>query len=99
MVIHRHRTALENGVLLIGIPTIASAGIGDSEALIQQVPHSFLFHHDNPKAVDDALHFIENLSEVNHQKIRDCGIAYFSIEKSAESYIQSFNKLSNLCNK
>lgn len=83
---------------LMGIPTIASAGIGDSEELIKQVPNAFLFHHDNPNAIDEALRFVENLSEVNHQKIREFGINFFSIEKSAESYIQSFNKLSNICN-
>jgi glycosyltransferase involved in cell wall biosynthesis len=84
--------------LLMGIPTIASAGIGDSEELMNQVPNSFLFHHDNPNAIDEALLFVENLSEINHQKIREFGINFFSIEKSAESYIQSFNKLSNICN-
>ena len=79
--------------LLMGIPTIASAGIGDSEALMKQVPNSFLFHHDKPGAIDDALSFVENLSEVNHQKIRECGIAFFSIEKSAESYTLALNKI------
>ncbi|WP_293892625.1 glycosyltransferase [Flavobacterium sp.] len=84
--------------LLMGIPTIASAGIGDSEELIKQVPNTFLFYHDKPNAIDEALRFVENLSEINHQKIREFGINFFSVEKSAESYIQSFNKLSNICN-
>ncbi len=84
--------------LLMGIPTIASAGIGDSEAILSQVPNAFLFHHENTQAANDALQFVENLSQVNHQGIRACGLDFFSIEKSAEAYIQSFNKLSNLCN-
>jgi glycosyltransferase involved in cell wall biosynthesis len=84
--------------LLMGLPTIASAGIGDSEAIMSQVPNAFLFHHQNPQATKDALQFLENLSQVDHQGIRACGITYFSIEKSAKAYIQSFNKLSNLCN-
>ena len=84
--------------LLMGIPTIASAGIGDSEVLMKEVPDTFLLYHDNPNATDEALRFVENLSEINHQKIREFGINFFSIEKSAESYIQSFNKLSNICN-
>jgi glycosyltransferase involved in cell wall biosynthesis len=83
--------------LLMGIPTIASAGIGDSEAIMSQVPNTFLFHHENPEAIKEALQFVEDLSQVDHQGIRACGITYFSIEKSAEAYIQSFNKLSNLC--
>jgi glycosyltransferase involved in cell wall biosynthesis len=84
--------------LLMGIPTIASAGIGDSETIMSQVPNSFLFHHNNPQAADQALQYVENLSQVDHLGIRACGKSYFSIEKSAEAYIQSFNKLSNLCN-
>lgn len=83
---------------LMGIPTIASAGIGDTEELMKEAPHSFLFYHDNPKNIADAVSFVENLSHVNHDKIRQFGISFFSIEKSAGSYIQSFNKLSNLCN-
>lgn len=79
--------------LLMGIPTIASAGIGDSEELMKEVPNAFLFHHDNPNAIDEALHFVENLSNVNHQKICEYGIQYFSIEKSAESYVVALNKL------
>lgn len=79
--------------LLMGIPTIASAGIGDSDEIMKQVPNTFLFHHDNPNAIDEALHFVENLSEVNHQKIREFGINFFSIEKSAERYIVALNKL------
>lgn len=79
--------------LLMGLPTIASAGIGDSEAIISQVPNAFLFHHDNPVAISEALQFLENATPVDHQGIRASGIASFSIEKSAEAYIQSFNKL------
>jgi glycosyltransferase involved in cell wall biosynthesis len=84
--------------LLMGIPTIASAGIGDSEAIMAQVPNAFLFHHENTEATKEAVLFVENLSQVDHQGIRASGLTYFSIEKSAEAYIQSFNKLSNLCN-
>ena len=83
--------------LLMGIPTIASAGIGDTESLLKQVPNSFLFHHDDSMAIDNAFQFVSNLTAVNHAKIREFGIDYFSIEKSADSYIQSLNKLSNLC--
>lgn len=83
---------------LMGIPTIASAGIGDTEELMKTAPHSFLFYHNEAKSITDAVDFVENLGNVNHDKIREFGINFFSIEKSAESYIQSFNKLSNLCN-
>ena len=78
--------------LLMGLPTIASTGIGDSEEIIGQIPNCFLFKHDG-KSIQNAISFIENLSEIDHNKIREFGIQYFSIEKSAESYIESFNKI------
>lgn len=79
--------------LLMGIPTIASAGIGDSQALIEQIPNCHLFYH-NDEAVTNALQFITDIKEVDHEAIRNFGINYFSIEKSANSYIKALDKLS-----
>ncbi|WP_284651813.1 glycosyltransferase [Flavobacterium terrisoli] len=79
---------------LMGIPTIASAGIGDTEELIKEAPDSFLFHHDDDKNIANAVAFAESLSSVNHDKIREFGIQFFSVEKSAESYIKALEKLS-----
>jgi glycosyltransferase involved in cell wall biosynthesis len=79
--------------LLMGIPTIASAGIGDSETLVKQIPNCHLFHHDSKEAITNAVQFIEDLKEVDHATIRNFGIDYFSIEKSAESYIEALDKL------
>lgn len=85
--------------LLMGLPTIASAGIGDSEEILKQVPDCFLLHHHEKSAITDAVTFVEQLSDVNHEAIRASGIRYFSMEKSAESYIQSLNKLTDICSK
>lgn len=79
--------------LLMGLPTIASAGIGDSEELLQRVPNCHLFDHSSSTAIDEATIFVENLKDVNADTIRKFGINYFSIEKSAESYISAFEKL------
>ena len=78
--------------LLMGLPTIASMGIGDSDEIISSIPNCFLFNHDQ-ESMQNAISFIENLSDVDHNKIRAYGIQYFSIEKSVESYMRSFNKL------
>jgi glycosyltransferase involved in cell wall biosynthesis len=78
--------------LLMGLPTIASAGIGDSENLISQIPNCFLFEHKD-NSIEKTISFINELKVIDHQKIREFGVEYFSIEKSAESYIRSFNKL------
>jgi glycosyltransferase involved in cell wall biosynthesis len=79
--------------LLMGIPTIASAGIGDTEQILNSIPNCFLYHHQNPKRVEAAVAFIENLGDINFEEIREYAIPFFSIENSANSYILSLNKL------
>ena len=79
--------------LLMGLPTIASSGIGDSEVLINIVPNCFLFKHNDKNNINTAVNFIKNLDTTENLKIREFGVNYFSIEKSADSYIHSFNKL------
>jgi glycosyltransferase involved in cell wall biosynthesis len=79
--------------LLMGLPTIASAGIGDSEEIIKEIPDCFLFEHDKNDAVSKAVAFVENLSDINHERIRNYGVEFFSLEKSALSYKKAFDKL------
>ena len=79
--------------LLMGLPTIASAGIGDSQEIISQIPNCFLFEHNNKNNIEQAVIFAKNLINIDHQTIREFGVKHFSIEKSADSYIHSLNKL------
>lgn len=79
--------------LLMGIPTIASVGIGDTEQILNAVPNCFLYQHQNPKRVEEAVEYIERLGETNFKEIRTYAKPFFSIEHSAESYIRSLNKL------
>lgn len=79
--------------LLMGIPTIASAGIGDTEKIIDKAPYCYLYDHKKPNRVVDAHNFIQQLNAVNIQEIRDFGMKYFSIEHSADTYLESLNKL------
>ena len=79
--------------LLMGIPTIASVGIGDTEQIVKNVPYCFLYDNLAPNRNIQAVNFIQNLNAIDSEKIRSFGITYFSIEKSAESYLQTFQKL------
>ena len=79
--------------LLMGIPTIASVGIGDTEQILNGVPNCFLYQHQNPKRVEEAVEYIKGLGETNFKEIRKYAKPFFSIENSAESYIRSLNKL------
>lgn len=73
--------------LLMELPTIASKGIGDTEDMLAPTRHSFLFDHDNPNAVSDALRFIEGLDKGPKPDLREAGLRFFSLAKAAESYI------------
>ncbi|MFV5701778.1 glycosyltransferase [Flavobacterium sp. XS2P12] len=79
--------------LLMGIPTIASVGIGDTEQILNSIPNCFLYHHQNPNRVDDAVEFIKNLGDTNFEEIRKYAIPFCSIEKSATSYCNALDKL------
>jgi glycosyltransferase involved in cell wall biosynthesis len=79
--------------LLMGIPTIASAGIGDTEQILNSIPNCFLYHHQNPSRVDDAVAFIDGLGDTNFEEIRKYAIPFCSIEKSADSYCNALDKL------
>jgi glycosyltransferase involved in cell wall biosynthesis len=79
--------------LLMGIPTIASIGIGDTEQILNSIPNCFLYLHQNPNRVAEAVAFIEGLRETNFEEIRKFAIPFCSIEKSATSYCNALNKL------
>lgn len=78
--------------LLMGLPTIASAGIGDTETLLEGVSGTFLFDHKDMHAVEKAVTFAGNLN-YDVALIRETGKKYFSLTKSAESYSRAFQKL------
>ena len=79
--------------LLMGIPTIASKGIGDSENLLKENSYCFLYNHYSSQSLGKAAEFIESLDTNFQEKIRAFGITHYSIENSALSYIKSLNSL------
>jgi len=79
--------------LLMGIPTIASAGIGDTEQILKNIPNCYLFDHENENRILDAVEEIKGLLLCNPLEIRNAAMNYFKIEKSVESYLNAFEKL------
>lgn len=79
--------------LLMGIPTIASLGIGDTDEILENQKQCFLFNHDDQNAIENSLNFIINCKSINRDEIRNFAIQYFSVEKSAESYLNALKKL------
>lgn len=79
--------------LLMGIPTIASAGIGDTDEILENQKQCFLFNHEDHNAIENSLNFIKNCKNINSNEIRKFAIQYFSIENSVESYLNALKKL------
>ncbi|MAZ72735.1 MAG: hypothetical protein CMC70_06275 [Flavobacteriaceae bacterium] len=79
--------------LLMGLPVIFSKGIGDSENILRDTPHTFIYDYFDKDVNSNAIDFVENMNTVLRKEIRNKGIQYFSIEKSVESYICALNKL------
>ncbi len=79
--------------LLMGLPTIASAGIGDTEEILKKIPNCFLFDNNSSESIERAVTFFEGIKEVDKEAIRNYGIEYFSIENSANSYIKALDRL------
>lgn len=79
--------------LLMGIPTIASAGIGDTEQILIKIPNCYLFDHENENRILDAVASINSLLLSDKIEIRNAAMNYFTIEKSVESYLTVLDKL------
>ncbi|MEC4005493.1 glycosyltransferase [Flavobacterium sp. SUN052] len=77
--------------LLMGIPIIASKGIGDSEKILKENPNCFLFKHQSEHSLEKALIFIQNVDDTSREEIRAFGVDFFSLEKSALTYVESLN--------
>jgi glycosyltransferase involved in cell wall biosynthesis len=78
--------------ILMSLPTIASKGIGDSENILNKITGNFLFVHQDSRNIKNAVTFAQNLNTEN-QKMRKSGIEYFSIEKSAKSYLEALKNI------
>jgi len=82
--------------LMMGLPTIASKGIGDTEDILNGAPSCFMFDHDLPSSTQDAANWIENLqftSSKTRDEIREYGVSNFSLEQTAEAYITVLNSV------
>jgi len=79
--------------LLMGLPTIASAGIGDTEAIFEYLEGCFLFNHQNENEIENVIGFLSEKNAVDLDTIRSVGLNYFSLERSALSYKKALDTL------
>jgi glycosyltransferase involved in cell wall biosynthesis len=74
--------------LLMGLPTIASKGIGDTEELLQSLPGCFLYDHNDSNRIDHAIQWI-NSEKTDQIKLSQLAKNKFSLEKSADDYLKA----------
>lgn len=82
--------------LLMGLPTIASKGIGDTEALLRETPHCYLWDSALVEPdYDGVLAWLGTLDSVDAAALRATGLQYFTLEQSVASYQKAFHSLFN----
>jgi glycosyltransferase involved in cell wall biosynthesis len=79
--------------LLMGLPVIGSKGIGDSEAILSESSACFIYNHQDPNRVEKAVNFLQRSHKKKQEELRGLGIKYFSLERSAESYLEALDQL------
>lgn len=79
--------------LLMGLPTIASKGIGDTESILQQIPGTFLYDHSEKEMAHKAALWATRPMQGHPQAIRERSIKHFSLEMTVKDYMDCFNTL------
>jgi glycosyltransferase involved in cell wall biosynthesis len=73
--------------LLLGLPVIASAGIGDTQQLIENKSFCYLMEDHSDASLNEALQWIIGLPpHINREEIRTYGIAHFGLQKAIDLY-------------
>ncbi len=78
---------------LMGIPIIATAGVGNSKELLSQSEDCLIFDLQNDNRYVTASRFISSTSKVNSAVQREIGLEHYSMKAAALSYIKAFNQL------
>jgi hypothetical protein len=73
--------------LLMGLPVIASRGVGDTEQQIGSEALAFFLDPENEVA---CLEWIEGIRGLDPFKIREFAIAEFSLERAVRDYLPIF---------
>ncbi|WP_200977044.1 glycosyltransferase [Echinicola sp. 20G] len=80
--------------LMMGLPVIASKGIGDTEELLKEKSFVHLYDHEDPNRVTQAMKWIEDMSVIDRNEIKKFALAHFTLEKSIFDYESAFSRFS-----
>lgn len=73
--------------LLMGMPVIASRGVGDTGQQLDSKEFAFFFDPDSEEA---CLDWLEGIKDLDSGKIREFAIAEFSLERAVRDYMPIF---------
>lgn len=80
--------------MLMGLPIIASAGIGDTEKLLSDLRFCCMVDDFSEQQIEVAAQWILKYDEkFNADEIRKVGLQYFSLGAAADSYQQALRQL------
>ncbi len=68
--------------LLMGLPVIASKGVGDTERILEGNDFCFLYEGDK----DACLGWVVGIGGLNRKKIREFGLTHFSLARTVADY-------------
>jgi glycosyltransferase involved in cell wall biosynthesis len=76
--------------LLMGIPTITSEGIGDTDEILKYMPHCLMYKHQ-PQAtsIEEIDVWLSSIELVDKIAIREIALTFFSLSAAAESYMKA----------
>lgn len=81
--------------LLMNLPTIASRGIGDTEAILEHFEGCFLFDHSENSVIqhNKVIEWLKNTHLLKDRGSRNEALKWFSLDAAADRYIQVINQV------
>ncbi|GAB2633233.1 hypothetical protein [Belliella aquatica] len=76
--------------LLMGIPTMASAAVGDTESMLKSSDFCHIYQHNDPERIPKAMNWINQLKS-NREEIIHFGQENFSLNLSITQYLKVLN--------
>lgn len=79
--------------LLMGLPVIASKGVGDTENILLGKPFVNLYEHNDPQRREKAVSWANGLAKIERTAIREFALQHFTLEKCVEDYLTAFGEV------
>lgn len=78
--------------LIMGLPVISTAGIGDTDEWLADKPFCYLYDKENYDS-ESLIQWVEAAKSISRTFIRDFGIQRFGLENSISEYLKALNNL------